>query len=1000
MPAPAVPLPAPAVAPPSLDATPDTPRTSAGGMPRSATRRVAPAPGALRRRAPVTVPLLRPDTRIALAQLTVAWGVAALLFVSWWLDQPGATLSAGWIVSSLVLAMYVLVLPVWLFFFVNRARRPHPGLLLPADVRVAMVVTKAPSEPWPMVRETLRAMLDQDLEHRYDVWLADEDPGAHALAWCGEQGIGVCTRRDAGPDYHRDTWPRRRRCKEGNLAYFYDTVGYDRYDVVAQLDADHVPDRDYLRHITAPFAKRDVGYVAAPSICDVNAAQSWAARGRLHEEAMLHGVMHAGANGGYAPSCIGSHYAVRTAAIRGIGGLGPDLAEDFSTTLLLSAAGWDGAFAIDAIAHGRGPDTVADCLTQELQWSRSMMTLLLTIGPGAWRRLTPRRRARLGFCLLWYPLVSTVFVVAHLMPLWALVGGGPLVVVGLWGYLIHLALVELTLLATVIVVRAAGALRPHDAPVVSWEMVLYRLVRWPWNLLGVLTALYSVLTRRVVEWKVTPKGADAQGRALDLRVLVFPLLIVAVFALPVLLVDHPAAAGGYFLFAIVGACTYAALAAALVILHARENPRAVGVTVGERRLVTSGPVAAATVALVAALVVLQGPTSVRSAVPVRVVAPIAGLPDAQPRLGVSVGLLSQDEARPFRPEMLSEVDSFEQAAGARPGVVTWFSDWTQPPPRMDRLQAVAARGAVPEITWEPRDRRAPRGQRRFRLERIARGDFDDYATAWARSLAAYGRPVILRFAHEMNHRAYPWGTAEGNRPGTYVTAWRHLRSVFARAGATNVRWDWSPTASNLDWRYYPGDDVVDIVGLTAFNGGSDLDWNGWRSPGEMFDRALTDIARRVPGKPVELSEVASAPGGGNRPAWIARLFVLARKYPQVRTISWFNIDKQAAWRLEPDTPESRAFRAGLADWRPAPPRCGSVASFGGGVLHRDPVDCRPAPPAVAAFGSARSVEGPPTRPVPGSGSARGAGGPPARPAPQRPSVAITSRNAAKAGLRE
>lgn len=324
------------------------------------------------------------------------------------------------------------------------------------------------------------------------------------------------------------------------------------------------------------------------------------------------------------------------------------------------------------------------------------------------------------------------------------------------------------------------------------------------------------------------------------------------------------------------------------------------------------------------------------------------------QLGVSVGGLSQNETRPYTDAMLGDAATFERAAGRRPGVVTWFSDWVQPPPTLERLRAVEAWGAVPQITWEPRDSRGPRSQRRFRLERIARGDHDAYATAWARRLAAYGRPVVLRFAHEMNHHAYPWGTAEGNRPGTYVTAWRHLRAVFARAGATNVRWSWSPTASRLDWRYYPGDDAVDVIGLTGFNGGSDLRWGGWRSPGEIFDRALRDVSRRVPGKPVELSEVSSTAGGGNRPAWIERLFVLARKYPQVRTLSWFNIDKQARWRLVPGSPEGRAFRAGLATWRVRPPRCGAARPFGDGVLQRDAVDCRAPRPAEAAFAPVRS----------------------------------------------
>ncbi|MSW51250.1 MAG: hypothetical protein F2817_10245 [Actinobacteria bacterium] len=514
-------------------------------------------------------------------------------------------------------------------------------------------------------------------------------------------------------------------------------------------------------------------------------------------------------------------------------------------------------------------------------------------------------------------------------------------------------------------------------------MVLYRLVRWPWNLVGVLTALWVVVTRRTVEWKVTPKGIDTQGRPLDLRIVVPPLLLVATFALPVLLVDDPGAAGGYALFAVLGACTYAAAAAALVLLHRRENPRASGLTIGDRRLVSSGPVAAATVVLVSLLVALQGPTSVRSAT-TKHAAPV-GPPAAvaQRRIGLSVGLLSQNEAQPMRPGMLAEVRSFERAAGARPGVVTWFSDWVQPPPRLDRLRAVAALGAVPQITWEPRDHRAPRRQRRFRLERIVRGDFDAYATAWARRLRQHGGPEILRFAHEMNHHAYTWGTAEGNRPGTYVTAWRHLRAVFARAGATNVQWDWSPAASNLDWRSYPGDDVVDVIGLTAFNGGSDLNWNGWRSPGEMFDRALDETARRAPDKPVEISEVASSPNGGNRPAWIDRLFRLVREHPQVRTVSWFNIDKQASWRLVPDSPESRAFREGLADWRVRSPRCDDGRPFAGRPLRRPPADCRPAPAARAAFAPARADVSTPSLPR-----------------IYLPPAATSPRNAANAGLRE
>jgi cellulose synthase (UDP-forming) len=116
--------------------------------------------------------------------------------------------------------------------------------------------------------------------------------------------------------------------------------------VVSQLDCDHVPSPTYLSEMVRPFSDPAVGYVAAPSVCDANAGSSWAARGRLHREATFHGAFQLGHSGGWAPACIGSHYAVRTRALRDIGGIGPELAEDFSTSFLFNAAGWQGAFAI------------------------------------------------------------------------------------------------------------------------------------------------------------------------------------------------------------------------------------------------------------------------------------------------------------------------------------------------------------------------------------------------------------------------------------------------------------------------------------------------------------------------------------------------------------------------------------------------------------------------------------------------------------------------------
>jgi len=90
-----------------------------------------------------------------------------------------------------------------------------------SDFRIAMIVTKAPSEPHDLLINTLKCMLDQNYQSKYDVWIADERPTPEMEAWCVENGVRISCRFGI-QEYHRKDWPKRTRCKEGNLAYFYD----------------------------------------------------------------------------------------------------------------------------------------------------------------------------------------------------------------------------------------------------------------------------------------------------------------------------------------------------------------------------------------------------------------------------------------------------------------------------------------------------------------------------------------------------------------------------------------------------------------------------------------------------------------------------------------------------------------------------------------------------------------------------------------------------------
>jgi cellulose synthase/poly-beta-1,6-N-acetylglucosamine synthase-like glycosyltransferase len=511
-------------------------------------------------------PLLTGRLKLEFLVGTIAWFVTFMYFWVWWL-KPGHNIGNATFTYVTVLQAWITILPGYFLFIFYRAKKSAGELRIAPDARVAMVVTKAPSEPFHVVRETLEAMLAQDYPH--DTWLADEMPDAATLAWCASHGVKVSTRYGV-EEYHRTEWPRRTRCKEGNLAYFYDHYGYANYDFVSQLDADHVPQPGYLREMLRPFSDPAVGYVSAPSICDKNASESWSARGRLFFEATMHGALQAGYNGGWAPLCIGSHYAVRTAALKDIGGLGPELAEDHSTTLLMNAHGWRGVHAIDAIASGDGPKTFADLITQEFQWSRSLVMILLKYTPEYIRGLPPHLKFQFLFSQLWYPMFALFMGSCFLLPVLALMLHVTFVDVTYPAFLLHAVPMNLVLTALVIRMRNGNLLRPGNARMFSWEMPVFLFAKWPWVLAGTLAAFRDWLTGSYVDFRVTPKGTK-DADPVPLRVLAPYAFLSVASVLPVLFIDNAKYASGFYIFASLNAVIYAAIFAIVVIMHGREN---------------------------------------------------------------------------------------------------------------------------------------------------------------------------------------------------------------------------------------------------------------------------------------------------------------------------------------------------------------------------------------------------------------------------------------------
>ena len=263
------------------------------------------------------------------------------------------------------------------------------------------------------------------------------------------------------------------------------------------------------------------------------------------------------------------------------------------------------------------------------------------------------------------------------------------------------------------------------------------------------------------------------------------------------------------------------------------------------------------------------------------------------------------------PYSMTPLAQFESDLGKHAAIVNFWRDFgsannTIPGAYLANLDA---HGSVPMVTWLPTNWNGG-DQSAYSLSAIAGGSQDSYLRSWAQQLKRYGKPFLIRFAHEMNGNWYPqWS---GN-PGQYIAAWRHIHDVFAQAGATNVQWVWAPNiwyqvSLATDGRaYYPGDGYVDWVALDGYNNAP----SGWQSFSTLFGYAYTQLTAMT-GKPLMIAETASSEAtaqqagqGQSKAGWIQSAFAteIPQRFPRLGALLWTNDNLTASegccdWRIE------------------------------------------------------------------------------------------------------
>jgi hypothetical protein len=232
------------------------------------------------------------------------------------------------------------------------------------------------------------------------------------------------------------------------------------------------------------------------------------------------------------------------------------------------------------------------------------------------------------------------------------------------------------------------------------------------------------------------------------------------------------------------------------------------------------------------------------------------------------------------------------------------------------LKLARTRGVKLVISWLPDKGSDNAKAPGYRLSAIAAGKFDSDLRALALQIKTLPHGAIVRPMPDPNTPWYAWsGTVNGNRPGDYVAAWKHVRKVLTKTAGKKVKLLWSVYArsvpddpKNALKVYFPGAKQVDLVGADAYNFGTAQGLT-WTAPADLFLPAYGVIQKLAP-KPFWISETGSTARGGDEGAWIGALGQLGKTMPKLKGVVWYDVrDSTGDFRVPRKGAAAAAFKA-------------------------------------------------------------------------------------------
>jgi hypothetical protein len=183
---------------------------------------------------------------------------------------------------------------------------------------------------------------------------------------------------------------------------------------------------------------------------------------------------------------------------------------------------------------------------------------------------------------------------------------------------------------------------------------------------------------------------------------------------------------------------------------------------------------------------------------------------------------------------------------------------------------------------------------------IASGAYDASIRLQADSIKSFGWPVFVRYQWDPDLPSTSLGRSACYDPTTdnadktfaatqFVAAWKHIHAIFVQDGTVNAVFLWTiSSVGQNSLSYYPGDAVVDWVGMDAY------DLSNTSLPNTL---GATYALLAPFGKPIMISETG-ATGEAQTAFFTQAAATLQTHFPLVRAFLYYDaIGPQDDWRI-------------------------------------------------------------------------------------------------------